>query len=239
MRVNSTPPELQIVCQPADETLLQQMFGEFQPIAEPASGFYLTFEDDVLKLFQAENRQGVWVHPAEIDRRLAGRFLLGRACGLGKPGLQLIDATGGMGVDALALHRRGADVRIVEREPLLWALLKDLVRRLADDSVEVVLADSAGLLGADVDPCLESDVIYLDPMFPQRRKKALPGKRMQYLGALLAQADAFDSSLLDLARQQARSRVVLKRRLKDPELQPADWTLKGRSVRYDIYRGRG
>ena len=49
-----------------------------------------------------------------------------------------------------------------------------------------------------------------------------------------------DQSAFDIAptaRARARARVVLKRRLKDPiELTP-DWSLRGRSVRYDVFRG--
>ena len=81
------------------------------------------------------------------------------------------------------------------------------------------------------------DVIYFDPMFPPRRKSALPGKRMQYLGELLGEGEAFDTGLIPKALQRARSRVVLKRRLKDPVTLRPDWTLRGRSIRYDVYRG--
>ena len=225
-------PVLQVVCRSGDESLLQEMLGTFEAADTPAEGFFLAFEDDVLKLKRAGDRRGVWVPGEEIERRQSGQFLLGRACGLGNPDLTVLDATGGLGVDALALHRRGAQVQIVEREPLLWALLKDLVRRLALDSVEVRLADSREVLAAGT----ECDVVYLDPMFPNRRKKALPNKRMQYLSALFGEAEPFDSRLLELARQQARSRVVLKRRRKDPEMDSPDWSLKGRSVRYDVYR---
>ena len=103
--------------------------------------------------------------------------------------------------------------------------------------VTATLADSTTVLGGDS----VYDVICLDPMFPQRRKKALPGKRMQYLGALLEQSELeADSDAADMvlrARPHARSRVVLKRRLKDPPAGAADWSLKGRSVRYDVFRG--
>jgi 16S rRNA (guanine1516-N2)-methyltransferase len=228
-----------IVCAAEDEALLRALLDGFEPIARPDRGFYLSFEEECLQLRQAGDTRGIWVSGEEIERRLAGQFLLGRACGLPAPGLHVLDATGGMGVDALALARKGARVDVAEREPMLWALLKDLIRRVGVAEVTAILADSAELMAGDA----RYDVIYLDPMFPARRKKALPGKRMQYLGALLADsgmesADGpFDVSLVQLARRHARSRVVLKRRLKDPAVIPPDWSLKGRSVRYDVFRG--
>ncbi len=226
-----------IVCAPDAEALLREMIGEYERISEPDAGFYLSFEDDLLQLRRVTDRQGVFVSEREIDRRLSGEFLLGRACGLPVTGLRVLDAMGGLGVDAMALSRRGAVVDIVEREPMLWALLKDLVRRIGTAGVTATLADCRAVLAAE--PVY--DVVYLDPMFPGRRKKALPGKRMQYLAALLSQSAQppvpFEADLIALAQSAARSRVVLKRRLKDPVVRTPDWSLKGHTVRYDIYRG--
>jgi 16S rRNA (guanine1516-N2)-methyltransferase len=222
-----------VVCEAQALALLNEMLGEVEQICRPESGFYLAFEEDVLCLYRAGDAHGVSIERGEIERRLSGPFMLGRACGLPGPGLRVLDAMGGLGVDALALARRGAHVHVVEQEPMLWALLVDLIRRTRA-SVTATLADSRELLQRGTD----YDVIYLDPMFPARRKKALPGKRMQYLSELLAGATVFDPQIIPLAQQCARSRVVLKRRLKDPALLRPDWSLKGRAVRYDVYQGR-
>jgi 16S rRNA (guanine1516-N2)-methyltransferase len=81
------------------------------------------------------------------------------------------------------------------------------------------------------------DVVYLDPMFPGRSKRALPGKRLQVLAAL-AVADPRPLSLwLEAAVAAARHRVVLKRRSKDPLVARPDWQIRGRTVRFDVYRG--
>lgn len=228
---------ISIVCSSENEPLLSNLLGPFQRINSPESGFFLSFADDVLRLCRVADGQGVFVTLEEIDRRLTGDFLLGRACGLPLNGLRILDATGGLGIDAMALARKGASVDIIEREPILWALLKDLIRRTGVDHVSATLADSSAVLADD--PVY--DVIYLDPMFPPRRKKALPGKRMQYLSALLEESDqeveSCAANLVLLAKSRARRRVVLKRRLKDPLAGAPDWRLKGRSVRYDVYRG--
>ncbi len=229
---------LSIVCTGDDEQLLNDLLGPFRSIRPPERGFFLSFDDDVLRLCRAGDGKGICVMPEDIARRLTGQFLLGKACGLPAEGLKILDATGGLGVDAMALARKGARIDVVERVPMIWALLKDLGRRLNVSRARIRLADSASVLADD--PIY--DVIYLDPMFPQRRKKALPGKRMQYLGALLEQpvpdGDGVDAELLRLAQSRAQGRVVLKRRLKDPTIGAPDWTLKGKSVRYDVFRGR-
>jgi 16S rRNA (guanine1516-N2)-methyltransferase len=91
------------------------------------------------------------------------------------------------------------------------------------------------------------DVIYLDPMFPDARR-ALPGKEMQVLAALLAgesaaaesaagPGDAADDSLLAWACGRSVRRVVVKRPRRAPPLagpRPSH-QLAGRSVRFDVY----
>lgn len=183
------------------------------------------------------DRKGIAVERQEIERRLQGQFLLGRACGIrrGHP-LRVLDATAGLGVDGMALALSGQSVHLVEREPALWALLTNLLRRFGPVSGDVRLTlDDARALLARSDEVY--DVVYFDPMFPPRSKTALPGKRMQYLAALLGEASPIDTVTIELARSRARSRVVLKRRAKDPVLGRPDWTIRGRAVRYDVYRG--
>ncbi len=225
---------MEIVCGSEDEPILRALFPCCEPVASAGTAFFLAFEKGALCLRRQGDGAGIRVEEREIQRRLKGPFLLGRACGLTTGGgLHVLDATAGLGVDGLALARRGARVALVEREPLLWALLRDLLRRLDATDIPLTLGDfETHLQGSAV-----YDVVYFDPMFPLRAKSALPGKRMQYLSELLADSGTFDMNVIPAAQTRARSRVVLKRRLKDPaELRP-DWTLRGRSIRYDVYRG--
>ena len=226
---------IEIVCREEDGPLVHELFECGVPVASAGTEFFLSFEAGILRLCRQGDGVGIRVENRDVERRLTGPFLLGRACGL-SPGtaLHLLDATAGLGVDGLALARKGARVEMVEREPLLWALLGDLLRRLDESDIPLSLSD----LEAHLAGTAAYDVIYLDPMFPDRAKSALPGKRMQYLSALLSDSEPFDMALIPMAQSRARSRVVLKRRLKDPvELAP-DWTLRGRSIRYDVYRGQ-
>ena len=232
---------MELVCSAADESSLgcrTTHLQHFQIVRKPGGRepFHLAYEHGVLRLVKQGDRKGIWVEDGDIRRRLAGDFLLGRACGI-RSGqrLSILDATAGMGLDGLALVRAGQSVHLLEREPALWALLGNLLERLALSAPDVRLSlkDSREELSQGG----EYDVVYLDPMFPPRSKSALPGKRMQYLAELLGGGEPVDVHLIDSARDAARMRVVVKGRVKDAPPVTPDWSIRGRSVRYDVYRG--
>lgn len=203
----------------------------------PGAGLHLRYRDGVLMLGRGDEPRAVYVSDLDVRRRVTGDFALGRACGIRRgTSLDILDATGGLGLDGMALAVRGQRVLLAERVPALWAMLTNLSERMAPIDARVRLADCRLLLGEDH----VFDVIYFDPMFPLRSKSALPGKRMQYVGALVEGESDFEVGLIDRARSRARSRVVLKRRLKDPSSGGTpDWQVRGRTVRYDVYAGRG
>jgi len=233
---------MELICSEDDLARERHWCSHFRVVSSLAGGpadsrFYLHYRDGVLALCRVDDPVGVFVRTDEIRRRLKGDFALGRACGIRRGHtLNILDATAGLGMDGLALALSGQHVVLVEREPVLWALLADLLARLSDVDASLILGDSAEVLSTETEQ--HFDVVYIDPMFPARGKTALPGKRMQYLSELLAAARPFDDSLVELAREHAVSRVVLKRRLKDATVGIPDWQIKGRSIRYDVYRGR-
>jgi 16S rRNA (guanine1516-N2)-methyltransferase len=179
---------------------------------------------------------GAWVTESEVYRRARQAPELLRACGA-KSGMQVLDAMSGWGLDGLVLAAAGARVTMVEREPRMQALQEDLVRRVCAEGVVSVPGD--GFLHLDQGGGF--DIVYLDPMFPLRGKQALPGKRMQYLALLAAPApdDYALDAWVERAVRSARHRVVVKRRLHDTPSGVPDWQIKGRTIRYDVYRGLG
>lgn len=178
-----------------------------------------------------------------MKRRIAGgrRQLLARAVGLNKAADQrVLDATAGLGRDAFTLAALGAHVVLVERQPLLLALLRDAhARALADPAwsavagrMSIVEGDAASVLtGGDT-----WDVVHLDPMYPHRGKDALPQKEMQILRELCGADDDADR-LLNPALAACRRRVVVKRPLHAPFLggRAPDYQLGGTQARYDVY----
>lgn len=178
---------------------------------------------------------------AEADaRRRAGRgLLLARACSI-KPRQRpsIVDATGGLGRDAHALAALGCTVTVIERNPAIFALLQDGVRRAGENGDAAV--GMITLVNADAAHWLKhrsASVVYLDPMFPDIGRTALAGKEMQYFQALLDQAG--DEHALWLAAMASGARrVVVKRPKLAPAIDPGrkvDVVFRANSVRFDVY----
>ena len=85
-------------------------------------------------------------------------------------------------------------------------------------------------------PEARPDVIYLDPMYPERRKKALGCQQLRTLRSWVGD-DPDAAQLLELALRCVRRRVVVKRPRLAESLSgaKADIRFSGRSIRYDVY----
>ena len=167
-------------------------------------------------------------------RREAGRQLpLARAVGVkGDHCPGVLDATAGLGRDAYTLYALGCAVTCVERSPVIAALLEDGLTR-AGAELPLVVGDACEYitgLKADERP----DVVYLDPMFPERRKSAAVKKEMQYMQALLGDDDA--GALFEAAMNCAQKRVVVKRPAHAPQVGgKPNHSFEGKTVRFDVY----
>lgn len=153
----------------------------------------------------------------------------------------IVDCTAGLGRDAFVLAALGCDVLMIEKHPVVGALLEDGLARGMVDPITQAFCQHLTLQLGDADQVLASlnskpHTIYLDPMFPPRDKSAKVKKEMQWLQKLVGkQSDA--SKLLDFGLKIALKRVVVKRPIHAPPLnerQPQH-TLKGKANRFDIY----
>ena len=131
-----------------------------------------------------------------------------------------VDATAGLGEDALLLAASGFAVTLFERDQSIAALLRDSLQRAAQDSR---LAEAVGrmqLVEGDAKEGLTTlgtppDVVYLDPMFPAKRKDAATNKKLQLLRSLERPCTEEEASaLLHAALAAGPHKVVIKRPLK-------------------------
>ncbi|HEY1076242.1 MAG TPA: class I SAM-dependent methyltransferase [Fontimonas sp.] len=180
---------------------------------------------------------------ADVRRRIAAgrQQLLAKAIGLHKQrDLRVLDATAGLGRDACTLAALGADVTLVERQPLLSQLLHDALARLHASAEGRATAQRMHIVDGDAAAVLAGsqkwDVVHFDPMYPHRNKQALPQKEMQMLRELCGADDDTDA-LLAPALAACRLRVVVKRPTHAPFLagRKPNFQLSGTQARYDIY----
>ena len=200
-----------------------------------------------------------------LQRRVvsAGRKseLLLQACKLTDKS-QVLDATAGFGHDSLILASTGAQVTLLERNPLMALLLMNEQQLMSQQvnwqklmaRLNIVCADSAQFMK----PCLIQikkeqvvntsgyDVVYLDPMFPENSyentatgKGAKVGKHMQALHHIAQPPDlreeqeAINSSL---KYGVARWPVVVKRPAAAPYLlNQSDESWHNDVLRFDAY----
>ena len=187
-------------------------------------------------------------------RRLKGggrNQLIAKAVGIHKYGLPLtvIDATAGLGQDSFALASLGCKVLMLERVPEIYELLNNgLNKTYQDKAVSTIIKNNMTLSLGDAKDYLQNlsnddyinypDIIMLDPMFPTKKKSALPKKRIRLLQTIVGNNPDTDASdLLLLAKNYAKKRVVVKRARYNPclgDITP-DIQMMGKSTRFDVY----
>jgi len=149
----------------------------------------------------------------------------------------IIDATAGLGRDALILSSLVERVILIERVPWVSALLEDGLKNSIEhlpylSNTRVVCSDSKKfLLNLKTKP----DAIYLDPMF-ENMGKSKAKREVQALRDLTIQSNEKEL-LLEVALKKAKDRVVVKRHKKVKNLAgiKPTFSLTGRVVRYDVY----
>ncbi len=219
----------------------------------PRDGLYLTADSKGLALCRAGrppvSMRAEFLRGAQgfrIARQGHQREAIARACGIGAGSCpRVVDATAGLGRDAFVLAATGAQLTLLERSPVVYALLIDGLRR-AGSGGAIDIVSRMTPLHADATQWLRDhgandapDTVYLDPMYAGRRRAAA-GKELTLLQALVGQPES-DADLFEAARATARERVVVKRHRRAPALAGVapDYQLTGRSTRFDIYRASG
>lgn len=176
---------------------------------------------------------------------------IAKAAGLNKGATPtVLDGTAGLGRDAFVLASLGCKVQMVERHPVVAALLDDgLTRAKQDSEIGGWVSERMSLLHASSHNALNDlvsdpqfvapDVVYLDPMYPHpenKKKSALVKKEMRVFQSLVG-ADNDADALLEPALALATKRVVVKR----PDY--AEWlnhvkpsmAIETKKNRFDVY----
>jgi len=152
----------------------------------------------------------------------------------------VLDATAGLGRDAFVLATLGCQLTLMERTPVVAALLHDGIER-AKLNVDVgEIAKQMSLIHAssinEMSLAVQPDVIYLDPMYPHREKSAQVKKEMRVFQSLVGE-DLDADELLAPALKLAKYRVVVKRPSYAPPLanKKPSMMIKMKKNRFDVY----
>lgn len=142
----------------------------------------------------------------------------------------ILDASCGTAKDALTLWFFGAKIVAYERNPVVYLLLRDALARSTQVTMNFELFFG---IGSD---CRQTvDMIYFDPMFPEKKKSALPSKEMQVFKYLVG---ADDDQVLEATKLKAKNpkRLVIKRPQVAPPIIPnPSMNYESKLLRLDCY----
>lgn len=222
----------------------------YRPAEDAVTGYVLTKFEHCLGLTNLDDKKA---KPFYIDlmsgslryRSAQAGFkkeLVARAIGCKpKDNPTIVDATAGLGRDAFILASLGFTVTLLERSPILYALLRDAMQRaLADPQtaeiitrMQLIHTNAIEWLGQQSD---RPQIIYIDPMFPSREKSAQVKKEMVILQSVVGK-DLDANQLFSAAHSCATQKVVVKRPRLAPNIsdEAPHYTLSGRSSRFDVY----
>ena len=223
------------------------MKSDFQWAQDNGFRYLVSPEGHKLKIDFDENRHDYF------RKGLSKQNLIAKALGLssgaknadGKVAPKnILDLTAGLGIDAVHLSCLGCIVTSLERHDLIFELLQQALQKTRRPELQELVfvhADALEFLKTSTE---KFDAIYFDPMYPEKKKTALPRKEMQMFKKLVG-VDEDVEKVLDLCWKQNVDRVVVKRPLSASILpstgalfqkQPVQY--KGTTVRYDVYLKR-
>ncbi|WP_375752104.1 class I SAM-dependent methyltransferase [Vibrio sp. HN007] len=252
--------QLQLICEePAQQSALNKIASDWQLTHDENSEFALVLTPERLELRKLDEPKLGAIYVDLVGGAVGHRRKFGggkgqaiaKAAGLNKGATPtVLDGTAGLGRDAFVLASLGCKVKMVERNPVVAALLNDGLERAKQDPdigawvserMSMVHASSHDALEAlSADPEFEKpDVVYLDPMYPHpenKKKSALVKKEMRVFQSLVG-SDKDADSLLEPAKKLAKKRVVVKR----PDY--ANWldeekptmAIETKKNRFDVY----
>lgn len=217
----------------------------------------LNYTDEYIEL--CDNEKSICTSIDFIGGSLAHRQQYGggkgqaiaKAIGIkqGKPVPTVLDATAGLARDAFVIACLGCPITMLEQSALLVELINNAIERAEQEQqfqsiiktgFQVINTNSIEYLTRldkqrDINTVIP-DVIYIDPMYPDRKKSASVKKNMQILQALHG-SEQDSEQLLEIALRTAARRVVVKRPKGADCLSSLLPThqVNSKKTRYDVY----
>lgn len=207
----------------------------------------LVLTDGKLELFGDYTKLRKRIKPSELNKELLVRAVRIK----GKETLKVLDCTAGLGEDSFLLAAAGWDVVLCEYNKYIFPLLYDTIQRAAHSEEMKDIAGRMHCIYMDGKDCCDKigekkelenvgafqpDVIFLDPMFPEKTKNSLTNKKLQLFQKLESPCRT-EEELFSAALSANASKVVVKRPLKGAYLagKTPGYSIGGKTIRYDCY----
>ncbi len=153
--------------------------------------------------------------------------------------LNIFDATAGLGEDSFLLAAAGHNVTLFEQDKIVFSLLSDTLKRAENDERTKDIVKRMTVFNGNSIEKMKSftqppDIIYLDPMFPERQKSSLVKKKFQLIHHIEKPCDN-EEELLQAAINAKPYKIIIKRPVKGEYLAgiKPGYSLTGKAVRYD------
>lgn len=163
--------------------------------------------------------------------------LIAKALGLQKGLKKVLDLSSGMGIDAIFLGQLGFEVVSFERSKHLFTLLnfaQNHSEKIKSLKVQFKYGDSLEIT-RDIEFLSQFDCVYFDPMYPHKKKSALPKQEMVIFRDLVGD-DQDAKVVLEQVLKNGVKRAVVKRPVHAEELCPGvKHQFEGKTVRFDLY----
>lgn len=211
---------------------------DLDPILLQNSDYQIELYETKLSLFHLKDKHHVFVDfdskqlkfrsKAHLNAELVIKAVLGKK----KQPTTIMDCTAGFGKDSYLMSLTGSKIMAYESNPLMFALLKDGLKRTEVNNI--VLCNTDALRDLKSTDC---EVIYIDPMYPLTKKSAKNNKHMSFLQVFVGHQGDMVEELFTQAQLSKAKKIVIKRPVKAGFVlgkKPTSQII-GKSARFDIY----
>lgn len=163
-----------------------------------------------------------------------------RATGLHKQkNLKILDCTGGLGHDTLVMAYFSANVTVLEQSLATYLELQETVEQTIDvldnNPLQITCIHDEAIRWVNKHTLRSFDVVYCDPMFPEKKKTAKSKQIMQNLALAAKNNEEDNEQLIKTLIQLKPTRLVLKRPLRALCDHTPHHVIQGKSHRFDIF----
>lgn len=216
----SSSPNFFLIDQNGKKALVSRKHPEFKP-------FFIDFlSGNYFHIFQ---------------KGISKKDPLARALGIKSEALKILDLTAGWLKDTWMMLVLGCKVTSCEKNPIVYELVQSALDQAKNFGDYKEIFSRLTFLQEDSEKFIDKnnlsdwDVIFLDPMFPEKNKTALSGKEMQILQDLISTEDHGEALLAKVLQNKAKRTIIKRPRHSHDLVHGVTFRTEGKASRFDVY----